>query len=177
VENGVIMVSPVNFINDEDINFAACKRISSSAHLQNRKKTDVHCNDIILHRIGAGLGQVRLVTQGMPEFSILHSLCMVRPDENWVIPSYLLWAFRTYETKTQMELGTQSIGVPDLGLDKISSLVFPVPPLSEQQQIADVLNVHQERIRKEEVYRDKLKLQKQGLMHDLLTGKVRVKNA
>ena len=26
-----------------------------------------------------------------------------------------------------------------------------------------------------EAYRDKLKLQKQGLMHDLLTGKVRVK--
>jgi len=177
VENGVIIVSSVNFINDEDINFAACKHISSSAHLQNRKKTDIRCNDIILHRIGAGLGQVRLVTQGMPEFSILHSLCMVRPDENWVIPSYLLWAFRTYETKTQIELGTQSIGVPDLGLDKISSFVFPVPPLPEQQQIADILNVHQKHIRTEEAYRDKLKLQKQGLMHDLLTGKVRVKNA
>jgi type I restriction enzyme, S subunit len=33
------------------------------------------------------------------------------------------------------------------------------------------------RIRAEEVYRDKLKLQKQGLMHDLLTRKVRVKDA
>jgi hypothetical protein len=31
-------------------------------------------------------------------------------------------------------------------------------------------------IRTEEQYRDKLKLQKKGIMHDLLTGKVRVKS-
>ncbi|QLE45060.1 hypothetical protein FD723_32370 (plasmid) [Nostoc sp. C052] len=176
LENGVILVSPVNFINDEDINFADCKRISYSAHLQNRKKTDICCGDIILHRIGAGLGRVRLVTQEMPEFSILHSLCMVRPNENWVIPFYLLWTFRTHTTQAQMDLGTQSIGVPDLGLDKILSLIFPVPPLSEQRKIVDALNAHQDGIRKEEVYLNKLKLKKQGLMQDLLTGKVRVKN-
>jgi|LGVF01.1.fsa_nt_gb type I restriction enzyme S subunit len=34
---------------------------------------------------------------------------------------------------------------------------------------------HATRIRTEEQYLEKLKLQKKGLMHDLLTGKVRVK--
>uniref|UniRef100_A0A7C4CBF7 Restriction endonuclease subunit S n=1 Tax=candidate division WOR-3 bacterium TaxID=2052148 RepID=A0A7C4CBF7_UNCW3 len=47
----------------------------------------------------------------------------------------------------------------------------------EQERIADVLDAHDARIRAEEAYRDKLKMLKQGLMHDLLTGKVRVKVA
>jgi len=36
------------------------------------------------------------------------------------------------------------------------------------------LDAHDAHIRAEEQYRDKLKLQKKGFMHDLLTGKVRV---
>jgi len=38
-----------------------------------------------------------------------------------------------------------------------------------------ILIAHDTRIHTEEQYRDKLKLQKKGLMHDLLSGKVRVK--
>ena len=47
--------------------------------------------------------------------------------------------------------------------------------ISEQEQIVDRVSAQNFCIRKEEAYRDKLKLQKKGLMQDLLTGKVRVK--
>ena len=50
-----------------------------------------------------------------------------------------------------------------------------VQALEEQEQIAQVLDSQATRIRTEEQYLEKLKLQKKGLMHDLLTGKVRVK--
>ncbi len=46
-----------------------------------------------------------------------------------------------------------------------------------QHRIAEILDAHDARIRAEEAYRDKLKLQKKGLMDDLLTGRVRVKVA
>ncbi len=48
------------------------------------------------------------------------------------------------------------------------------PHIVEQQRIADILDAQDERIRAEEAYRDKLKLQKKGLIEDLLTGRVRV---
>jgi type I restriction enzyme S subunit len=64
-----------------------------------------------------------------------------------------------------------------INLACIRELVVPVPPREEQERIAQILDTYDTRIRAEEAYRDKLKLQKQGLMHDLLTGKVRVKNA
>jgi type I restriction enzyme S subunit len=56
-------------------------------------------------------------------------------------------------------------------------LLIPVPVEAEQREILRRLDTHESRICTEEAYRDKLKLQKQGLMHNLLTGKVRVKNA
>jgi type I restriction enzyme S subunit len=40
--------------------------------------------------------------------------------------------------------------------------------------IASVIAAHNQRITTEEIYLEKLKAIKKGLMHDLLTGKVRV---
>ena len=55
------------------------------------------------------------------------------------------------------------------------SMRLGVPAPTEQSRIAEILDSHDARIRAEEAYRDKLKQLKRGLMHDLLTGVVRVK--
>jgi type I restriction enzyme S subunit len=67
----------------------------------------------------------------------------------------------------------QQVNVNPTQLRRSLWVVYPCS-LSEQQAILEILSTHDERIRAEEAYRDKLKLQKQGLMHDLLTGRVRV---
>ncbi|MBE9571017.1 MAG: restriction endonuclease subunit S, partial [Proteobacteria bacterium] len=64
---------------------------------------------------------------------------------------------------------------PKLTQEGLKRLLFQIPMPSEQAMIGDRLETHDARIRTEEQYLDKLKLQKKGLMHDLLTGKVRVK--
>jgi type I restriction enzyme S subunit len=53
-------------------------------------------------------------------------------------------------------------------------MLIPLPPLPEQQRIAEILSQIDKTIEKEEQYKEKLKRLKQGLMGDLLTGKVRV---
>jgi len=52
---------------------------------------------------------------------------------------------------------------------------IPVPSRGEQEGILRILRIHDVRIQTEQRYLKKLKLQKNGLMHDLLTGKVRVR--
>jgi type I restriction enzyme, S subunit len=52
--------------------------------------------------------------------------------------------------------------------------MLPVPDLREQDAITALADASATRIRAEEGYRDKLQLLKQGLMQDLLTGRVRV---
>jgi type I restriction enzyme S subunit len=64
-----------------------------------------------------------------------------------------------------------------VSLTEFKHMQLPKPPYKEQCRISSILRTYDIRIRTEEGYREKLKLQKQGLMHDLLTGKVRVKNA
>lgn len=175
VDDGVLMVSPTNLIEDDEIDFEHCRCISQVDHAINRRKTDIEPTDLILHRIGAGLGAVRLVNSDMPQFSILHSMALIRPLSEKVTSEFLLWAFRQSTVLRQMDIGTQSIGVPDLGLDKIGSLLFPVAPKQQQEVIAHALSAQALICNTEKSHLAKLKKLKSGLMHDLLTGRVRVK--
>ncbi|MFZ5943204.1 MAG: restriction endonuclease subunit S [Bacillota bacterium] len=63
----------------------------------------------------------------------------------------------------------------NLTSQQILQIKVAVPEIEEQKAIADILNVKDDIIEKEYAYLNKLKLLKQGLMQDLLTGKVRVK--
>jgi len=66
-------------------------------------------------------------------------------------------------------------GFPKINRTELGEYRLALPSQDEQLEVASIMNSHDIRIRTEEQYRDKLKLQKKGLMHDLLTGKVRVK--
>lgn len=57
----------------------------------------------------------------------------------------------------------------------LNSLLFVFPPLSEQQLIIGRAEINNQKIRTEKFLLEKLRKQKAGLMHDLLTGKVQVK--
>ena len=175
VEDGILIVSSMAFYDDESIDFKMCPQITEKAHELNSKKTDCSLGDIVLHRIGAGLGRVRVVTEDHPKYSILHSLALIRPNKAHVVTSFLKWSFRSFELQKQMVLGTQSIGVPDLGLDKIASLVFKVSgSLDEQKRIGFLLEENQKNLNQLMSNVKKLRSLKTALMQDLLTGKKRV---
>jgi type I restriction enzyme S subunit len=56
----------------------------------------------------------------------------------------------------------------------LAKILIPLPPLPEQQRIAEILSQIDQTIEIEQQYKEKLQKIKQGLMEDLLTGKVRV---
>jgi type I restriction enzyme S subunit len=174
LREGVMMISPTNLFDEDGIDFDSAKRISPRAHEINRKKTDLKPGDLIIHRIGAGLGRVRLITADMPPFSILHSMAQIRPDLAAMQSEFMLWALRTHATQLQIEHGTQSIGVPDLGLDKIGSILVVAPPLDEQRRIVVPLVAHKAKLAAATSELGKLRKLKSGLMDDLLTGRIRV---
>jgi type I restriction enzyme S subunit len=89
------------------------------------------------------------------------------------IRRYFNWETGRERVLREAEGGVQK----NLRGSTLLKLLIPVPIEAEQREILRRLDAHESRIRTEEAYRDKLKLQKQGLMHDLLTGKVRVKDA
>ena len=66
--------------------------------------------------------------------------------------------------------------MPRTSWNILKNYCFTLPPLSEQQRISSILSQIDETIEKEQNYKEKLERIKQGLMEDLLTGKVRVLN-
>lgn len=100
----------------------------------------------------------------------------VRPNQDYLISEFLaLVSGSAYGKRFFILSSKQSTNLASINSSQLKSFPIPCPPIAEQRKILDVFNAHDTRIRTEEAYRDKLKLQKQGLMHDLLTGKVRVK--
>ena len=77
---------------------------------------------------------------------------------------------------TQRQVGARAVGstMPGLNGDVMSSLVIAWPSYEEQAMIAGKVSVITARISAEEREVAKLRALKQGLMHDLLTGRVRV---
>ena len=62
-----------------------------------------------------------------------------------------------------------------LNFEQIKSFKIPLPPLSEQQQIASILSNVDTQIQKEKLHKSNLEQLKKGLMQKLLTGQIRVK--
>jgi type I restriction enzyme S subunit len=89
--------------------------------------------------------------------------------------SEFMWHILHFSVKDLINLG-QGSTFEAIGSNEIKSHLFPLPPLPEQQLIADVLSQVDEVIEKEIQYKEKLERIKKGLMEDLLTGKVRVNN-
>lgn len=70
--------------------------------------------------------------------------------------------------------GTKS-GIPQLTIPMVKKIQIPLPPLAEQEKIAEILSEADNEITLLEQKLESLKSQKRGLMQNLLNGKVRVK--
>lgn len=92
--------------------------------------------------------------------------------EDLLEPQYLVLSLRLLQAyfRGQGQTGTQA----NLNTGIVNSSPISLPPLDEQRRITQILDAHDARITIEETYHEKLTLLKQGLMDDLLTGRVRV---
>lgn len=73
-----------------------------------------------------------------------------------------------------IEFASESTGVPQLTSPQISKYELSIPSPEEQQAIAQVLSDIDSEITALEKRRDKMKALKQGMMQELLTGRIRL---
>ena len=133
VDNGVLFLSAKDLLNDGTINFTDdVKMISEDDFLRLSRKALPQKDDIIYSRIGACLGKARVVTKDI-RFLVSYSCCTIRPV---IIDSAFLASILDGNfVLDQAKEGTQSVGVPDLGMASIKQFLIPIPPLVEQQRI------------------------------------------
>ena len=128
-------------------------------------------NDILICLRGS-LGKYALVTTdgGAPASSI----AVIRPNMDLIDPIYLTQIIASSLFQKQIEVENNGSSQPNLSAKSVSDFLIPLPSLEEQQAIAIVLSEMDANIATLEEKTAKYRQIKQGMMQQLLTGKVRL---
>lgn len=84
------------------------------------------------------------------------------------------WLFNVFQTINWYYYNEAS-GVPSLSGSNISAIQLALPPIKEQQKIADILSTWDSAIDNCKTVIEELKVRNKGLVQQLLSGKMRVK--
>lgn len=132
---GVKFLSAKDLLDDGTINFEQnVKHISEEDFIRLSRKVVPRRNDIIYSRIGARLGKARIVETD-ERFLVSYSCCVIRPI--FLNNKYLNYYLDSGIVLEQAQVHARSIGVPDLGMQKIREFLISLPPIEEQTRIVE----------------------------------------
>ena len=109
-------------------------------------------------------------------FIASHRFPMYRPKAGILNLDYLLYFFKSLKGKYLLELASPGGAGRNktLGQTEFLKLKIPVPSMGEQIRLVDVLDTATKELQQYQQKLSNLKLQKKGLMQQLLTGKTRI---
>lgn len=166
----------VKDMTDNGFDFTDCKRISKYDYerlLANGCKPEV--GDVLIAKDGSMLKYVFPVKKNS-DIVILSSIAILRPKINMINSSFLTYYFRQPRFVEQVINSNQTgTGVPRIVLKNFKKIELHIPrDIKEQKAIADILVDMDEEIWSLEKKVKKVMAIKQGMMEELLTGKIRL---
>lgn len=166
----------VKDMTDSGFDFSNCKRISKIDYerlVANGCKPEV--GDVLIAKDGSMLKYVFPVVENR-DIVILSSIAILRPKKNAISSSYLTYYFRQPWFVEQVIKSNQTgTGVPRIVLKNFKKIELFVPmDCKEQEAIANILFDIDMDIWLLEKKLKKFMSIKQGMMEELLTGKVRL---
>ena len=100
-------------------------------------------------------------------------LIRLRVKRSIVDPHFLTF-YLIFSRNRLRQLATKAVHQANINATNLKKFKIPIPPLDEQQKIAKILSTVDKKLEVERKRKEKLEKIKRGLMHLLLTGKVRV---
>ena len=134
----------------------------------------VRAGDLLFARQGATTGRNALATEDVDGAVINYHIIRVAFDIAKCHPMFMCALFNSPIVQEQADREKGRGTREGVNTTTLTSFILPLPTKGEQDQLARVLETHDERVEMEKQSRRKLGLLKQGLMEDLLTGRVRV---
>lgn len=145
------------------------------ALFEREKRSATHAEDIIMAKIGAQAGTCALLPKGHPEAILAGNCLKITINPILAKNTYILEILhRKYEKDGFIDIKSVT-AQPAISLTHLKKLKILLPPLAEQEKIAEILSCWDEGIEKLSALIEKKKIQKKALMQQLLTGKHRLK--
>jgi type I restriction enzyme S subunit len=130
--------------------------------------------DVICSKMGLPPCVAAVYPEGGGDAVITADVIRLRPDTTKVMPAWLAAAINSQAVRRQVRAITGGVTRPKVTLADFRRLAVAVPPPAEQDAIVAVIRAADSRRQAEHSRLQKLQLLKQGLVNDLLTGRVRV---
>ena len=127
-------------------------------------------DDILMTRTG-NTGQVVTNVEGV----FHNNFFKINYNKVHVLKNYLVYFLKSERTQYIIQKLAGASTIPDLNHSDFYSIQINLPEIAEQEKIAEVLTTSDNEITALQEQLQQLKKQKQGLMQQLLTGKIRVK--
>lgn len=137
VEDGYPLLSAKD-INNGVISIPQdCRRISKEDYNSIYKKYKLLKGDVLITIVGS-IGRTAIVGDGI-EVAFQRSVGILRPL-NIVLSSYLSYALQTSSSQKKLAARTSKSAQGGVYLGELSKIEIPIPPLTEQQRIVDILD-------------------------------------
>lgn len=154
-------------INEDDISNISVSRFITKKAIAN--SSTILCPSNTIHLVSrVGLGKVAYTQERVCTSQDFCNLT-INKENDIIFLSYLLLT----KMKSVAKEG-QGTTIKGISIEQIKNFVLIVPPLPEQRAIAHVLSSMDAEIAALERKRDKFRQVKQGMMQDLLTGRIRL---
>ncbi|TIL51684.1 restriction endonuclease subunit S [Mesorhizobium sp.] len=173
VEHGFPFVTVKNLTASSGIDFTNLNYVDERTHRYCYTRADPKAGDVLVTKDGT-LGTSRIVEEGMPEFSIFVSVALLRASSE-LTAEWLNLFFESGTYLTQLGYLSSGSGLKHIHLEHFRKFQIAHPSPTEQERINSKVRLFEDLISSERSALEKFKLQRSGLMHDLLTGKVPVK--
>lgn len=166
--SGVNFIKIESFVNNKIVK-DYCVYINEVTHNSELKRSILKEGDILFAIAGATIGKCAIVHSEILPANTNQALAIVRVNKDKICTNYL---FEVYKSQLMLEyIKENAIGgaQPNLNLEQVGKFQIPLPPLPEQEAIAEALSDADAWIESLEQLIAKKRLIKQGAMQELLT--------
>ena len=137
------------------------------------QKTILEKNEIVMALRGE-VGLVKIIESHLIGANITRGLARISARKEIVYPKYLLWQLRSPKFRTDLIRRVGGSALQEISLTELRKVKSLVPPLAEQQKIAQILSTWDKAIAVTEQLLANSQQQKKALMQQLLTSKKRL---
>ena len=158
-------------VKDGAIDYDNCYFLTQEDHNEIYQRCNPEYGDVLMVNIGAGVGSVAM-NRVEYEFS-LKNVALLKPNKK-ILTGYFLESYLLASKRKNIHRLLNGGAQPFWGLDDIARIHILLPSLVEQNILESIISLWDTAIEKQSELVEKLKLRKQALMQQLLTGKKRL---
>ena len=173
VEHGINFIKVESLLSGRFLDLTKVAAISEATHAV-LKRSQLQAGDILISIAGA-IGRVGIVDQNILPANTNQALAFVRlHDRSELCPEFVPFLLESEKVRSHWNDISVQGAQPNISLLDVRNLNLPCPHYAEQKAIAAVLSDMDAEIQTLETRLTKARAVKEGMMQNLLTGRVRL---